>query len=472
MQVILVAKSRVLIDTPYVDIKAEENTKIQTIYADGKTPQTISVYNDDGKLMQTKNFINGLQVDSIEFDNNGAVDTKTFYTDEHISGFEDWNDGTLVGRNTYDDSGNVTGKYELFANGDVKAYESWQDKQIVSRFTYSESGRVDTKTFYQDSQKIKFEDWDEGKKIEVNTYDKLQKVDTKTFYQDGRKIKFEDWSDGELVKRKTFYQNGKTKAENIYKNNKIERIINFDESGSKKSKQIYEGGKLHYEYKYKPSGEYTKTYYIPSNGRKVYTEKWEIVKGSLKRTKIQAHVKPSIDAGYQKKSRDACDLSGTRAKNAVVDIGYDSDYANRIYYAYTDKYGRIKKVEAAVIIRQAQTIEQTVFGANGTSDELRYCYDEAKVTGAVGKYNEGHVIADSLGGVSNAYNITPEIGTVNLYGGQYKMEEEIRTAIKSGSVVTNFTMRIAYERKSAIPSKYSATYYIDGKRISRTFENK
>ena len=49
----------------------------------------------------------------------------------------------------------------------------------------------------------------------------------------------------------------------------------------------------------------------------------------------------------------------------------------------------------------------------------RYCNDEAKVPGVEEPdLDEGHVIADSLGGVSNAYNITPQNSTLNRHGDQ------------------------------------------------------
>ncbi|MBM7663980.1 hypothetical protein JOC25_000436 [Solibacillus kalamii] len=54
----------------------------------------------------------------------------------------------------------------------------------------------------------------------------------------------------------------------------------------------------------------------------------------------------------------------------------------------------------------------------------RYYPDEAKVPGVESDVlDEGHVIADSLGGVSNAYNITPQNSTLNRHGNQAYMED-------------------------------------------------
>lgn len=61
----------------------------------------------------------------------------------------------------------------------------------------------------------------------------------------------------------------------------------------------------------------------------------------------------------------------------------------------------------------------------------------------------GHVIADSLGGVSNAYNITPQDSTLNRDGDQAYMEKVIRDA--GGR--SNFTAVITYPSTTTqIPS--------------------
>ena len=83
----------------------------------------------------------------------------------------------------------------------------------------------------------------------------------------------------------------------------------------------------------------------------------------------------------------------------VVDIGM----GDREYWAFTNEYGQLVKVIAKEI--RLQDDNEKVVGSNG-----RYCKDEAKVSGVEDKdLDEGHVIADSLGGVSNAYNIAFKI---------------------------------------------------------------
>ncbi|WP_290454758.1 DNA/RNA non-specific endonuclease, partial [Romboutsia ilealis] len=125
-----------------------------------------------------------------------------------------------------------------------------------------------------------------------------------------------------------------------------------------------------------------------------------------------------IFKGYKIIEVDGGDLSGHREPNVAVDIGF----GDREYWAFTNEYGQLVKVVAKEIILQDESKEPVK--SNG-----RYYYDEAKVPGVESKnLDEGHVIADSLGGVSNAYNITPQNSTLNRHGDQAYMEENIRKA--------------------------------------------
>ena len=83
------------------------------------------------------------------------------------------------------------------------------------------------------------------------------------------------------------------------------------------------------------------------------------------------------------------ELSGYRAANVIVDIGF----GDREYWAYTNEYAQLTRVVAAEIILQDGTTEPI-------NSEGRYYDDEAKVSGTESSnLDEGHVIADSLGGV-------------------------------------------------------------------------
>lgn len=165
-----------------------------------------------------------------------------------------------------------------------------------------------------------------------------------------------------------------------------------------------------------------------------------------------------IFVGYKLIEVDGGDLSGYREPNVVVDIGF----GDREYWAFTNEYGQLVKVIAKEIILQDDSKEPV-------NSKGRYYNDEAKVPGVESKYlDEGHVIADSLGGVSNAYNITPQNSTLNRHGDQAYMEKAIRDA----GGCTDFTAIITYPNtKTQIPSHYSYTYTLKGKVIKDEFDN-
>lgn len=155
---------------------------------------------------------------------------------------------------------------------------------------------------------------------------------------------------------------------------------------------------------------------------------------------------------------DGGDLSGNREANIQVDIGY----GDRVYWAYTNEYGQLVKVTAEQIILQDDNTEPV-------TKKGRYYKDEAKVPGTERKdMDEGHIIADSLGGVSNAYNITPQNSTLNRHGDQAYMEKVIRDA----GGCTDFTAVITYpDTETQIPSHYDYTYTINGEVVHDSFDN-
>ncbi|WP_317316479.1 DNA/RNA non-specific endonuclease [Longibaculum muris] len=163
--------------------------------------------------------------------------------------------------------------------------------------------------------------------------------------------------------------------------------------------------------------------------------------------------------GYKIVDVNYCSLSGSRQANVAVDIGY----GDREYWAFTNEHGQLVKVVAKKIVPQNDNTEDV-------NSSGRYCGDEAKVAGVeASDLDEGHVIADSLGGVSNAYNITPQNSTLNRTGKQADMEESIRNA----GGCTDFTAIITYPNTSTMtPSKYSYTYTLNGKVVKTEFENK
>lgn len=162
--------------------------------------------------------------------------------------------------------------------------------------------------------------------------------------------------------------------------------------------------------------------------------------------------------GYQLLEVDGGNLSGDREPNVVVDIGF----GDREYWAFTNEYGQLVKVTAAVITLQDDSVEPV-------TDSGRYYPDEAKVPGTESPVlDEGHVIADSLGGVSNAYNITPQNSTLNRHGDQAYMEKVIRDA----GGCSDFTAVITYPNpQTQTPSHYSFTYTLNGRVIHDEFDN-
>ena len=163
-------------------------------------------------------------------------------------------------------------------------------------------------------------------------------------------------------------------------------------------------------------------------------------------------------SGYKLIEVDGGDLSGYREPNVVVDIGY----GDRKYWAFTNEYGQLVRVIADEITLQDDQNEPVLSSG-------RYYSDEAKVPGVESDVlDEGHIIADSLGGVSNAYNITPQDSTLNRHGDQAYMED----AIRSAGGATNFEAIITYpDTKTQIPSSYQYTYTLMGNEIVDTFDN-
>ncbi|MCU1808321.1 DNA/RNA non-specific endonuclease [Cytobacillus firmus] len=163
-------------------------------------------------------------------------------------------------------------------------------------------------------------------------------------------------------------------------------------------------------------------------------------------------------SGYKLIEVDGGDLSGYRESNVVVDIGY----GDREYWAFTNEYGQLVRVIAEEIILQDDSSEPVLSSG-------RYYSDEAKVPGIESDVlDEGHIIADSLGGVSNAYNITPQDSTLNRHGDVAYMEQVIRSA----GGATNFEAIITYPNtETQIPSSYQYTYTLMGTEVVDTFDN-
>lgn len=177
----------------------------------------------------------------------------------------------------------------------------------------------------------------------------------------------------------------------------------------------------------------------------------------------QNNITTNIDAdlqfdGYTVITVDGGDRSGSREANVAVDIGF----GDREYWAFTNEYGQLVRVVAKEIILQDDSNEPVTSAG-------RYYNEEAKVPGTeLADYDQGHVIADSLGGVSNAYNITPQNSTLNRHGDQAYMEKNIRDA----GGCTDFEAVITYpDTETQIPNHYHYTYTLKGNVITEDFDN-
>ena len=150
--------------------------------------------------------------------------------------------------------------------------------------------------------------------------------------------------------------------------------------------------------------------------------------------------------------------SGYRAKNVAVDIGY----GDRKYYGLTNEYGQLEYVLAEKITLQNDNTEDV-------NKDGRYYDDEANVPGTEkSNLDQGHIIADSLGGVANAYNITPQDSILNRHGDQAYMEKVIRDA----GGCSMFIAKITYPNtKTQTPSKYRYEYILRGNKIVDEFNN-
>ncbi|MEH7436735.1 DNA/RNA non-specific endonuclease [Neobacillus drentensis] len=151
-------------------------------------------------------------------------------------------------------------------------------------------------------------------------------------------------------------------------------------------------------------------------------------------------------------------MSGYRKPNVRVDVGF----GDREYWAFTNEYGQLIRVEAKNITLQNPNTEHVLSSG-------RYYSDEANVPGTESPtLDKGHVIADSLGGVSNAYNITPQDSILNRHGDQAYMEKVIRDA----GGCTDFVAVIQYPNtQTQIPNHYKFTYKIQGRSITDEFDN-
>lgn len=167
-----------------------------------------------------------------------------------------------------------------------------------------------------------------------------------------------------------------------------------------------------------------------------------------------------VDAKLSVHNIRTCDMNPNRKANYTVDVGV----GRRVYLAHTNSSKQLVWIHANKITLQNKH-EHLVHN--------RYCNSQAKVSGTSSRnYDRGHGIADSLGGASNAYNISAQNSFVNRHGAQYKLEAKIRQALQHHKSVTNFVYNIKYANsRTQIPSSYYGSYKINGKLQHFNFKN-
>ena len=175
--------------------------------------------------------------------------------------------------------------------------------------------------------------------------------------------------------------------------------------------------------------------------------RWDVIQEQAEKAGIDASL-----CGTDTREREA---------NVVARIGATDDGVQREYYAVTNSTGQLVEVIAREIVVQNDDTETV-------TDDGRYCKRLPYVPGAGKSFDRGHVIADSLGGESNLYNLTPQNSTLNRYGDQAFIEDQIR---KAGGAA-DFHAVITYpDAHSDVPSRYSIAYSLEDTPRVRTFAN-
>lgn len=463
-------------------------SRVYNYYDDGVTSRSITNYNEgikstsydynpEGLLTNKQTYFevgdgvgliylehkydpNGVIREDLRYDSSGELNRQRLYSEMGIIEHHYiYNNKHLKSEYLYDQAGNPTEFISYYPDNSIKSTIEYMDGIKQNRSVFTENGVL--------------------QKYSVYKPDGSGFISTETYFTEGKtkgEIKtIEDYySDVDVLQKKQeFNQNGTRKFTYSYNKNKtykqrydyhhgaLTTKSTYNNTGVKQATYYYENNQLVRKIDYNPDSSYKLNYYIQE--KLIRTDYYN---SKNERYRVVSHLKTEKLKGYQTKTASICDMGRTRERNVVVDIGVDSDYAKRDYYAYTNDYGQLVQVDAAQIIRQNETYEDVVWGRSGIGKELRYCKSEAQVPGSEpAKYDKGHVIADSMGGAANAYNITPQIEEINVSGAQAQMENMFRVAFAQKKTVTDFRMTITYKNNQTnVPSKYAVTFKIDGQK--------
>ncbi len=495
--------------TFYYEYDKSNNVVRKTTY--NNDIKSTDAYYENNRIIKLESFdtSGNLQKTNLYYENGNNKTAYNYYIDKSYKNITYYNEeGIKTEYRTYQANGSYT-KYVYYENGTTNREISMYDaaNNITKRTLYNSSGKkVLEQVYYSNGTSIKSTFFDNGVKKEHSYYntnnEKYEQINydvngkvTEHNYYNSNEIRRDKYTDS-LLSERTIYNSNYLRKSNVkyFPNGKIQKEYTYDSKGRllktveynqngsklyvntynpdlnyKTRMDRYVNNKLRYVYEYRQDGSYNKIFY----SRYGLKEKKEYFNKNKEKYRVYSYLNTSKLKNYKYRKVAACNMSGKRAKNTVVDIGFDSSYANRNYYAYTNKYGQLIRVKAALLIPQNEKYEKTILSTNGKTREYRYCYDEANVKGVSKTYHAGHIIADSWGGVANAYNITPEYYWVNLYGGQFKMEEDFRKSAINEQTITDFDMLISYKNaKTMTPYKYTVKYKVDGVQKSTTFYNK
>lgn len=437
----------------YTEYESELVSRVTDYYENSEATERIREYQD------------GQVVSDISYHQNGNFDRERRFNQEGIEiARYYYQNNKLEAEYKFDENGLYTKYYKYYPSGATKVSIKYQEGIPQTRQKYTEEGVVTSDSVYKSSG--------EGIAYTTNYYPSGIIKSTAEHYEQTSAVKKAVYynQDGSLKRVVANTSNGVVEKKFIYNYGELETKTYFDQSGDKLKRDYYIDDIIRRTARYDTDGSYALSYYAIDGTiiRKDFYNKEGM------RYKVKSYTSTTKRSGYKTKEVSVCDMTTTRAENVVVDIGFDSKYTNRDYYGYTNKYGQLTLVEASQVIAQNENYEDVVAGRSGLGAELRYCKTEAQVTGSKpAEYDRGHVLADSMGGVANAYNITPQIEEINVNGAQHQMEQMFRVAFANKQTVTDFQMKMSYKNKNTnIPYKYAVKFKIDGKQYSFSAYNK
>jgi hypothetical protein len=173
-----------------------------------------------------------------------------------------------------------------------------------------------------------------------------------------------------------------------------------------------------------------------------------------------------LDEDFKVVNIDACDANTTTKPNSKANISLNNMYE---YYAYTDDQSRVFLVHAKNLYRKEDRVG-------------RYCSytfpnnknEKAKTSiGYIQNSSDdrGHLIADRFDGVSNAYNVTAQQGSLNK-GAYSDLEDRLDQALANNQKVTDFYVKVNYRHiTDRRPESYTVSFKINNKTYLYELDN-